>query len=193
MTRPYRILSTLDKPVTEADPPQAAAVESEFVIILAALLCAMICLVSLIAIARCAWLRRGSLANNTREPDTRSANKGLKKKVIEVIPKFKYDSNNEEKGCGKLSWSECAICLGEYVDGDEIRVLPQCGHGFHVGCIDKWLNSHSSCPSCRQILVTTRCKTCGGFPTKTVGDVRLEVDAKVGHCSSSSSSNDYLP
>ncbi|GJS15751.1 hypothetical protein Tco_0410223 [Tanacetum coccineum] len=101
MTRPYRILSTLDN-LDRSITSKLQLFESEFVIILAALLCAMICVVSLIAIARCAWLRRGSLANNTREPDTRSANKGLKKKVIEVIPKFKYDSNNEEKGCGKL-------------------------------------------------------------------------------------------
>jgi hypothetical protein len=49
------------------------------------------------------------------------------------------------------------------VDEDEIRVLPQCGHAFHVCCIDTWLGSHSSCPSCRQILVVARCQKCGGF------------------------------
>jgi len=44
-------------------------------------------------------------------------------------------------------------------------VLPQCGHGFHVSCIDTWLGSHSSCPSCRQILVVARCQKCGGLPS----------------------------
>ncbi|GAB2300476.1 hypothetical protein Dimus_034519 [Dionaea muscipula] len=36
---------------------------------------------------------------------------------------------------------------GGFVAGDEIRMLPQCGRGFHVVCIDTWLVSHSSCPS----------------------------------------------
>lgn len=62
--------------------------------------------------------------------------------------------------------SDCAICLTEFDSGDEIRVLPQCGHGFHVTCIDTWFGSHSSCPSCRQILVAApRCKKCGELPS----------------------------
>ncbi|VVB16474.1 unnamed protein product [Arabis nemorensis] len=33
--------------------------------------------------------------------------------------------------------------------GDFGRKLRNCGHGFHVECIDMWLSSHSSCPLCR--------------------------------------------
>lgn len=196
MTRPYRFLSTVDKPMTIADPPEAVAAESDFVVILAALLCALICVAGLIAVARCAWLRRGSVDSGNRIPVQRAANRGLKKKRIQTFPTFTYDSDKEDKGCGscgKLSSSDCAICLAEYVDGDEIRVLPQCGHGFHVGCIDTWLNSHSSCPSCRQNLVSTRCKKCGELPPVSDGKIVPEAEDKSRKHSSCSSSSDDLP
>lgn len=188
MTRPYRFLSTVVNSSSKAaaESPEAVAVESDFVVIFAALLCALVCIVGLIVVARCAWLRRRSLANSL--PGQQSANKGIKKKVIEALPKFKYDSAKGDNG-GKLSSGDCAICLAEYADGDEIRVLPQCGHGFHVGCIDKWLGSHSSCPSCRQILVISRCKKCGEFPTISAGKITVVVDHEGRHHNDSSSSS----
>jgi E3 ubiquitin-protein ligase ATL41 len=45
--------------------------------------------------------------------------------------------------------TECAICLGAVEQGDTVRVLPACGHVFHVPCVDTWLTSSSSCPVCR--------------------------------------------
>jgi len=43
----------------------------------------------------------------------------------------------------------CAVCLGEFEEGEELRTLPECMHSFHVACIDPWLSSRSSCPVCR--------------------------------------------
>ncbi|KAK9062099.1 hypothetical protein SSX86_019284 [Deinandra increscens subsp. villosa] len=202
MTRSHRFLSSVSNSSssfdqTVAEPPEAVAVESDFVVILAALLCALICVLGLIAVARCAWLRRGSTSNPSQNPVPPAANKGMKKKAVESLPKFVYGGENGRK----LSSGDCAICLAEYADGDQIRVLPQCGHGFHVGCIDLWLGSHSSCPSCRQMLVVTRCRKCGEIPTVSAGENSTETERKgrqhdnnnISSSSSSSSASDYLP
>lgn len=46
----------------------------------------------------------------------------------------------------------CAVCLGEYKEDELLRCLPQCGHTFHVNCIDAWLQQHATCPVCRMSL-----------------------------------------
>jgi hypothetical protein len=43
----------------------------------------------------------------------------------------------------------CPICLGELVEGDKVKVLPGCGHGFHTECVDAWLRARANCPLCR--------------------------------------------
>ncbi|WOL16838.1 hypothetical protein Cni_G25626 [Canna indica] len=154
-----RILQTSSGLFPAAEAPQPLAVDSDVVVILAALLCALICVVGLALVARCAWLRRGT-AGAAPAPQC----KGLKKKALRALPKVSYDASTAAVADGRLA--ECPICLAEFVEGDEIRILPQCGHGFHVGCIDTWLGSHSSCPSCRRVLVVaaaqpSRCQRCG--------------------------------
>lgn len=159
-----------------APPPEAVALESDFVVVLAVLLCALISVVGLIAAARCAIHRRNSnnaAASGSAYPK-HCANKGLKKKVLQSLPKFTYTSSSTTDGmnnCVKLPTSlstECAICLAEFEEGEEVRMLPNCGHAFHMACIDKWLGSHSSCPSCRQVVVVGRCGKCGhSLPSTT--------------------------
>ncbi|KAI0494472.1 hypothetical protein KFK09_024610 [Dendrobium nobile] len=46
--------------------------------------------------------------------------------------------------------SECSICLNQIEPGERVRLLPNCGHCFHVQCVDRWLAVRSSCPTCRQ-------------------------------------------
>ncbi|XP_050365129.1 RING-H2 finger protein ATL8-like [Argentina anserina] len=71
----------------------------------------------------------------------------LEERILRSLPKFCYAAEVDDK------LTDCAICLMEYEGGDGIRVLPPCGHGFHVDCVDRWLKCHSSCPSCRAIVV----------------------------------------
>lgn len=44
----------------------------------------------------------------------------------------------------------CAVCLEDYAVGDELRVLPSCGHAFHAVCILPWLTERRRCcPLCK--------------------------------------------
>ncbi|KAI3818414.1 hypothetical protein L1987_12220 [Smallanthus sonchifolius] len=43
----------------------------------------------------------------------------------------------------------CAVCLCEFEENDEVKIMPECAHVFHVSCIDMWLFSHDNCPLCR--------------------------------------------
>ncbi|KAE8718806.1 hypothetical protein F3Y22_tig00109987pilonHSYRG00045 [Hibiscus syriacus] len=76
---------------------------------------------------------------------TRSRFSGIDKKVIESLPFFRFSSLR-----GSKQGLECTVCLSKFEDVEILRLLPKCKHGFHIGCIDKWLEKHSSCPLCRQ-------------------------------------------
>ncbi|KAG8097467.1 hypothetical protein GUJ93_ZPchr0013g36735 [Zizania palustris] len=49
--------------------------------------------------------------------------------------------------------ADCAVCITELAAGEAARMLPRCGHGFHLECVDMWLRSHSTCPLCRCAVV----------------------------------------
>ncbi|PWZ39006.1 RING-H2 finger protein ATL3 [Zea mays] len=65
---------------------------------------------------------------------------GLDDKAMARLPR-------REVGAGEAL--DCAVCIAEVAAGEAARVLPRCGHAFHVGCVDAWLRSHSTCPLCR--------------------------------------------
>uniref|UniRef100_A0A0D9XEN2 RING-type E3 ubiquitin transferase n=1 Tax=Leersia perrieri TaxID=77586 RepID=A0A0D9XEN2_9ORYZ len=53
-----------------------------------------------------------------------------------------------------VGWGgDCAVCLGEFRDGELVRLLPRCSHPFHAPCIDTWLRAHVNCPICRSPVV----------------------------------------
>ncbi|CAN1771955.1 RING-H2 finger protein ATL72 [Linum perenne] len=112
--------------------------EGNLEIILAALLCALIVAIGLNWIAHCA-LRR-----SRAPPPSAAARTGVKKRHLKRIPVVVHGS-----GLPAQLNEECSICLGEFSDGERVRVLPKCSHEFHVWCIDQWLALHSSCPICR--------------------------------------------
>ncbi|KAL2906752.1 RING-H2 finger protein ATL10 [Bienertia sinuspersici] len=82
---------------------------------------------------------------------------GLNKRALKTFPVVKYSKDVKIQGLS----TDCVICLSEFKGGERIRILPKCTHGFHVKCIDKWLSSHSSCPTCRESMVDTCQKIIG--------------------------------
>uniref|UniRef100_A0A0D9VN43 RING-type E3 ubiquitin transferase n=1 Tax=Leersia perrieri TaxID=77586 RepID=A0A0D9VN43_9ORYZ len=165
------LLHSTDLP-SSPPPPAAISIDSDMVVILASLLCALICVAGLALVARCACRRRPRRADasTTSAPAVSApcAPKGLKKKAIDALPTVSYAAGDKQQA------AECIICLAEFAAGEELRVLPHCGHGFHMACIDTWLGAHATCPSCRATVGTPppalflpgRCRRCG-----EVGDV----------------------
>ncbi|OEU06803.1 ring finger protein 13, partial [Fragilariopsis cylindrus CCMP1102] len=44
----------------------------------------------------------------------------------------------------------CSICIDEFEEGEKVRLLPLCGHGFHTDCILPWLKDRQGCcPLCK--------------------------------------------
>nr|GMC66587.1 RING-H2 finger protein ATL78-like [Ipomoea batatas] len=169
------------------DPMTAEAVggnafDANVVMVLSVLLCALICSLGLNSIIRCA-LRCSNLVVATGEqqrsgggdPSARLANTGIKKKALKTFPTISYTNEVKLPGLD----SECVICLSEFSPGERVRVLPKCHHGFHVRCIDKWLNSHSSCPTCRHCLIETCQKIVGcaaATPSSSEGSIAIRIE-----------------
>ncbi|KAL8114106.1 RING-H2 finger protein ATL67-like [Apium graveolens] len=77
---------------------------------------------------------------------------GLDEVVINSYPKYPFVR-------GESGESVCAICLGEYKEGEMLRMLPDCKHCFHLKCVDEWLKLNASCPVCRNSPLPTPLST----------------------------------
>jgi len=117
------------------------------VVILLASLCAVISLVGLASVVPWGYIWRSCQSFMA----AKLANTGIKEKFIQAFPSFIYEKSTRQI-TGISIPTGCAICMAEFVEGEALRMLPGCNHGFHMGCIDKWLRSHSSCPTCRHCL-----------------------------------------
>ncbi|KAL6533009.1 hypothetical protein OROMI_027121 [Orobanche minor] len=147
------------------DYSRAAEFDTNMVIILAALLCALICALGINSIMRCI-MRCAAEVNSDPTDGTPQCfgRKGLKKSLLRQIPVVVY-------GGGVVAFTECPICLGEFLDGEKIRVLPRCRHCFHVKCVDVWLASHSSCPTCRRSVADEEAETgCSRIAGRQMGN-----------------------
>ncbi|KAI5422232.1 hypothetical protein KIW84_045628 [Lathyrus oleraceus] len=70
----------------------------------------------------------------------------LEESILESLPVMVFKPEDFKDGL------ECAVCLCDVVEGEKVRVLPKCNHGFHLDCIDMWFESRSTCPLCRNVV-----------------------------------------
>ncbi|XP_007432895.1 E3 ubiquitin-protein ligase RNF6 isoform X1 [Python bivittatus] len=84
------------------------------------------------------------------EEDSSDNLRGLTKDQIDNLSTRNYgNAHSEDDEISKT----CSVCINEYVVGNKLRQLP-CMHEFHFHCIDRWLSENSTCPICRQPVVT---------------------------------------
>lgn len=93
------------------------------------------------------WCNQRRPPNTRQGPDDHQTNQeggasSISNSMAQLIPIFRYSKEYCEE-------QTCAVCLCDFTEAEEVRVLPECLHLFHVACVDTWLNSHSSCPLCR--------------------------------------------
>ncbi|XP_057789253.1 putative RING-H2 finger protein ATL71 [Salvia miltiorrhiza] len=81
---------------------------------------------------------------------------GLDAAAISAFPLYTYGQLKPHKGGGAAG---CAVCLSDFKESEEVRLLPECGHVFHRSCIDPWLMIHPTCPICRNSPLQTAVPT----------------------------------
>jgi hypothetical protein len=98
---------------------------------------------------------------------------GVEQAFIDALPVFPYRAVAAAAGRQGDPF-DCAVCLCEFADDDKLRLLPTCGHAFHVPCIDAWLLSHSTCPLCRGSILAAADAECS--PALLVLDTESHSD-----------------
>lgn len=140
-TRPGNDLAYMSPPTS---------LDTKIIIATASLLAVLLCSLCMHFTIR--WALGRSVRQHADEPAAAATkpHTGMTKLHVDSLPTRLYGDNAEVPAQPlHASSSQCVICFADFADGERIRVLPNCQHGFHVGCIDTWLSQSSSCPTCR--------------------------------------------
>lgn len=126
----------------------------------------------------------------------RKRRESLARMLAKVVRKREPAENVEEEEEGEVpalppykarhlarkifSQRECAICLGDFVHDEQVKLLP-CGHLYHETEIEAWLTEQKRwCPICR-------------FPIDGVSESTSGADSSIGIAPSSTGSSNVVP
>ena len=74
-------------------------------------------------------------------------NRGLSKHQIKMLPQITFKNflsfNNQ---------TNCLICQENFVEQEQLRKF-NCGHIFHIECVDQWLENEKTCPTCKKSVI----------------------------------------
>ncbi|KAE9451269.1 hypothetical protein C3L33_16848, partial [Rhododendron williamsianum] len=62
---------------------------------------------------------------------------GLDEATLLNFPQLLYSQAKLHQHHGSSAASGCSICLAEYKDADVLRLLPECGHLFHLSALTR--------------------------------------------------------
>lgn len=83
----------------------------------------------------------------TQDGDDANSNNGISMTELNRHTTIEtYDSQNSRH-------DTCAVCRELFTPGQPVRRIGRCGHVFHTTCMDRWLETHSTCPLCMQHIV----------------------------------------
>ena len=99
------------------------------------------CVGSCVICAICCMRREADLRNNPVVARVPYIN------AVQSLNKKKFENVNENN----RAMEQCAICLQDYQDNDEIAEL-KCDqrHYFHSKCLEEWLHRKLECPLCKK-------------------------------------------
>eukprot|EP01117_Protostelium_nocturnum_P005353 TRINITY_DN1949_c0_g2_i1.p1 TRINITY_DN1949_c0_g2~~TRINITY_DN1949_c0_g2_i1.p1 ORF type:complete len:638 (+),score=97.33 TRINITY_DN1949_c0_g2_i1:184-1914(+) len=92
------------------------------------------------------YMRRHQIGGKTK--------KATKRQIKKHTTSMKYKPF-DESATSMSSFSirkedaNCAICLGDYEEDEELRFL-SCKHHFHGECVTEWLQHNKVCPMCKK-------------------------------------------
>lgn len=138
----YVILPPPPPPLSHLHSSTSNRISPQMVTLIAALSAAFLILFYFAVLFPLFRRHRRNIRRNSADP-TRT-DSGLDETFIGQITAFKYRRSE-----GLIDGTECAVCLSEFKEEENLRLMPNCEHAFHIPCIDEWLKSHSSCPLCR--------------------------------------------
>ncbi|XP_037076460.1 E3 ubiquitin-protein ligase RNF13-like [Pollicipes pollicipes] len=96
-----------------------------------------------VVIAVCFVVLVGIMVYRCYADHRRASRHRLPKRILDSLPVQRFDK-------AVHTYDTCAICLDDYEDGEQLRILP-CNHAYHTKCVDPWLTrSRRVCPVCKQ-------------------------------------------